>query len=487
MAAAKKKSSPKASKPRPKKTSAPSRREPQPSVKAKAEATSDVSTSTEKTNTIIYISGLEKYVLERDGRYDLERPVGRDAAFKFLVRTKDVDPKEAKLILSEVLHPVVDTVDCDPEKDTVFINEQHRQVVNSYVPPRLKPKEGKYPTILKLLSVLVNHDDAGLKWLLNWFAAKYQQPGTRSITSVTIIGPQGVGKSAMGCLFALMLGEENTSAVSGRDFKEKFNSSFVNKLWVVVDELVVASGRNEVVETLKTYHSDASITMRTPHARRVSVPNRMTLWMTSNDQAAVKLEANGDRRYTIFTVPPNAATSEHKAMLNGMFEEQTKKPSLETMAELAAFAHALKSYKVAWGAAKVPFENEARKDLAQASRSATESFLDAVAESKGAVSEWTKRFVASLPEAKRAEVGEFEFPEGFTVDITYKAFAFYAHEQGFGGSKMPTKDQFGVAWKARFGEQWKRYRRPKMPREYVFAGTQCPAAINENAARPKTT
>ena len=425
------------------------------------------------SNDVLWVAGMEKYALKVNDRFDVEHPVGKTAARMHLVCSKGIPAKEANDILDNGRHQYVATVDCDPKQPAVFTNESGQQVVNSYVPPSVQPAAGEWTTIRSLLDVLVQvgvNGQQAMDWMINWFAAKYQEPGTRSFTSVTMIGPQGVGKSAMGELFALLLGRENSASVSGRDFKEGFNSLFATRLFVVVDELVVSSARNQVIETLKTYHSEARIALRTPHAKRVQVNNRMGLWMTSNSEAAVKLEAKGDRRHTVFFIPPAALTSAHKAMVKGMFNPKTKTPTQATMAELAAFAHHLQHYVVDWDRAQTPFGNEAREELARASRTAVEKFLDEVDASEGAVvSELINRYVASLSAAKRGELLPFDFEDGVTLDIVYKAFDYFAHEEGF-TERLPHNDVFFVAWKHRFGDRWPRVRRSMSPRVYVLSG-----------------
>ena len=166
---------------------------------------------------------------------------------------------------------------------------------------------------------MVDGDPAGYAWLWNWMAAKYQNPGARSMTAPVFQGAQGIDKTKLGLIFAELLGAENTACISQPDIDSSFNGHFVGKLLVIADEVVNQENLKDTASVLKKYLTDPRVMVNIKNVPQYEVNNRMSWWFTSNSLTPAKVEGPNDRRYTVFSAmkPP---TAEYKAMLEGIHE-----------------------------------------------------------------------------------------------------------------------------------------------------------------------
>jgi hypothetical protein len=86
------------------------------------------------------------------GCWDLSSPIKKESAVKHLI-SEGTTTDEANLIVAENRVILAHGTDCAPGKAAVFDNEG-RKYLNSYVPPKIVPAEGAYPTITKIMLTL---------------------------------------------------------------------------------------------------------------------------------------------------------------------------------------------------------------------------------------------------------------------------------------------------------------------------------------------
>lgn len=424
---------------------------------------------------VAYVVSLERFVLMGPGgRYDVDRPIGQDAALRYMVN-QCVPSIVAKKVISEANHPTFLTIGFEPDRPHVYEDGEGRSVLNIYVPSDVTPVRGAWPSIFFLLCVLTqvcSNGVEGLVWLFNWMAAKAQHLKRRGMTVPVFVGPQGCGKSLAGILFARVLGLENTAQISGKTLKDSFNSQFAGKCFIVADEVIQPTGdRLEVLETMKTYITDERVDLAAPHQKRVQIANCMSFWMTSNSKNPVRVEGEADRRYTVFSIPDDVMTEEYKLFLKGLFDPRTQQPTAEVVAELEALAHDLQHWDVDWTMATTPLDTVARRDLIQVNRSSFDLFGDLLEDEPIiGLSTLIEGFMAGLNELAREQMDPYFYVnEGTTAEAVYGAYTHFCKKSGLTPLGAP---RFGVEWKQRFEVKWPRVRRPRAPRVYLYEGLE---------------
>lgn len=329
------------------------------------------------TDELCFIVPLGRYYLRLpNGQWDLTAPLTADPAKNHL-RSLATPEKAISNAMRFGLMPLAHGIDCSPSDGPQFWSEG-RLVINSYKPPRILPTAGDWPRIRAIMEAVTDHDPAGFAWLLNWMAAKYQNPGARSMTAVVFQGLHGLGKTLLGQVMAQLLGPENTASISQDDLDGQFNGHFLTKLFVIADEVVNQENLRDTASILKKYVTDPRIVANVKNTPQFEVKNRMTWWFTSNSIVPVKVEGPTDRRYTVFAAlrPPS---DDFKAMCEGLFRpDGSFTPEFER--EMAAFGHVLATHHVDRPLALRPLRNGAREALINAGRSSAELFLAEVQE-----------------------------------------------------------------------------------------------------------
>jgi hypothetical protein len=106
-----------------------------------------------------------------------------------------------------------------------------------------------------LVHYLCNGDKAAAKFILDWMAHAVQRPGERANHGVLILGKQGIGKTSIAELMALLVGLENASKADPKQMQGSFQSWINGKTLVQVDE-VYADGNWELANAMKRFLTD---------------------------------------------------------------------------------------------------------------------------------------------------------------------------------------------------------------------------------------
>jgi hypothetical protein len=379
------------------------------------------------TEDLCFVVPLASYFLRLPtGHWNLAAPLTKDAARHHL-RALGVREKPASNILGFGLMPLVHSIDCTPGESPVFTRDGIL-VVNSYRASRVVPAPGDFPRLRAIMEAVTDYDADGYAWLFNWMAAKYQNPGERSLTAPVFQGAQGIGKTMLGIIFAKLLGEENTACISQADIDSQFNGHYVTKLLVIADEVVNQDNIKDTASVLKKYVTDPRIQVNVKNVPQYEASNRMSWWFTSNAMTPVRVEGPHDRRYTVFAsfTPPSA---EYRA-LTASIHSTGGGFTPEFQREMAAFAHALAHHTVDGALARTPLRNAARDALIDASRSSSELFLAEV-EEHGVIAVVTEYYCSNNSGPPRWDFRD----DGVAVDAVYAAYRKYCESCGMAACK----------------------------------------------------
>jgi phage/plasmid-associated DNA primase len=348
-------------------------------------------------------------------------------------------------------------------------------MLNLYSQPTIPSVAGSWSRIFLVLCVLtgaMQGDMEGARWLFNWMAALVQRPGRRGMVTPCFIGPQGCGKTAFGNFIARILGAANCAEISGKSLRDDFNSQFVTKLFVVANEIILPTGdRLEILETMKTYLTDEHVDLKTPHARRIQVKNRMSFWLTSNGTNPVRVEDDDDRRNTIFNIPKSVMTEEYRAHLRGLFDPTTQEPTDETARELEALAHDLRTWDVDWELAVTPLKNDARARQIEMSKGSFQQFAELVEDDRFELDRLIHGVLLACNESERADLEPYAFAEGLSVEIVFAAYQRFSKRHG---ATPLGHARFCGEWGRYFEKKYPKQKRGAEPRKPVFVGLTPP-------------
>jgi phage/plasmid-associated DNA primase len=276
----------------------------------------------------------------------------------------------------EVVGSVV-RVDRDPDEPEVF-TRNGLPVLNTYVAPRIEPREGGHPGIDRLLSYLADGDAEAVRYLTHWLALKVQEPGRKNMTAIVLQGQQGTGKDTLALIARQMIGPENCARIGQRDLETRFTAPFADKLLVIADEVVNRDNVFDTASPLKQFITDETVRSEEKFAPNLEIPNRMSWIFTSNASVPVRIEGNDDRRYSVFR-NMKAPLPEHRQMLSTFYgPEGLADEFLNT--EVAGFMWGLVNLDVDEELVRRPYENEARQAVARAGQNSVEAFGEALRE-----------------------------------------------------------------------------------------------------------
>jgi len=174
---------------------------------------------------------------------------------------------------------------------------------NTYHYVEHKPKEGKWPTIEKLINHL--YGDNGVEEdqreeLYDYHTVLLKHPKQRQQARVLYSHHQGTAKSALGNLEKLMFGN-NVGKVRDAEMEAEHNSSWVEKLIIWMDEPYFDKPKR-AARDIRDLVTAETQNLRKMYADRVEVPFYGKVLITTNDTDFMPIEKS-DRRYWIREVP----------------------------------------------------------------------------------------------------------------------------------------------------------------------------------------
>jgi hypothetical protein len=314
----------------------------------------------------------EKFLYKIDGRWQLDSPIGEKGIISHLV-SKRINTKLAKGLIKNGAFKTVHGIDIIPGEGE-FVEQGGAQYLNVWARPSLVPEAGEYPRIRRILSWLTNKDETAEDWLRNWVAAKVQNPALLPRTAVVLAGQPRSGKGTFALLMQSMLGPENCATISRRTLDTNFNARWINKLFVLADEITEGDKKRSLFEDLKTYIASDDTEIEAKFANRLKQRNRLAWVIATNDKVSPVIVEKGDRRYTVLT-NHTTLTAEYTAMILGCFEPSNGKPTESFAAEMRAFYHDCLTRSVDASKVSMPHENGARDALINAGASSIDLFV----------------------------------------------------------------------------------------------------------------
>lgn len=150
-----------------------------------------------------------------------------------------------------------------------------------------------------------------IEWLIQWFAYPIQHPGTKLMTAVMVFGNKhGKGKTLLGEIMCGVYGPRNSVILTHETlFGDAFNSDWVQKQFVVCDDIAPGAGTKKETSFLKTLVTSKTVRVREKFQSGRIAQDYRNFYLTSNYEDALTLDGD-DRRF--FCIQATTETKETK-------------------------------------------------------------------------------------------------------------------------------------------------------------------------------
>jgi hypothetical protein len=159
---------------------------------------------------------------------------------------------------------------------------------------------GHVQPFINHLSLLVNHVQAALEYVIWWFAHMIQRPGELNGIALVIISKEGAGKNRLCETFAKIIGEDyyfETASPQTHLFG-RFSNGRRNKLLIDIDE-AKSKDTFAMSEELKNMITCQTFNYEQKGVDPITMRNFARVIFTTNNDLCIKLTSNS-RRYVVF-------------------------------------------------------------------------------------------------------------------------------------------------------------------------------------------
>ncbi|MCJ2019207.1 DUF5906 domain-containing protein [Methylobacterium sp. E-065] len=326
-----------------------------------------------QTNTV-FITKSEKYLDLKSGEQF------KISQFSNRVR-KNAGPRPHEILTGSSTMPIVDYEAYKPGRcDLILECENGNLSVNTWSDRSITPRAGDAGLILRFLQMLLP-DPISRNHVVLYLAHMLRRPGVKITHVITLVGPQGTGKSTLLELVSKLLGHQNVSLIQGGQLGSKWKSKLVNVQALLIEEAQQGE-RLETYEDMKelitgsTYNvEDKGVTFfegRTPDA----------IFMTSNHENPIHVPKD-DRRFAIFDTC-REPIDEAERTARAAFFETLRRELFQSDALIASFAQYLMDQDLsAFGPKTSPPQTEAKTRCMQQTRTPLQSIIaDLIQEGK---------------------------------------------------------------------------------------------------------
>jgi hypothetical protein len=187
-----------------------------------------------------------------------------------------------------------------PGAETIWIDAISRPHVNMWSGWGCDAKEGDASPFLKLLENCLDREE--IQEFLMWMAWPLQRPSEKKSSKVPIlVGPEGVGKSAIFRVLEKIHGPKNCAFINSADLESSFNSYIANRTLVVVDDFTKIDRKTNA--KLRNIATNETIRVNAKFTPEYDVENWASLGFTGNEYDALAMEEDS-RRFFVMKMTP---------------------------------------------------------------------------------------------------------------------------------------------------------------------------------------
>ncbi|MDN3646813.1 bifunctional DNA primase/polymerase [Pontixanthobacter aestiaquae] len=210
----------------------------------------------------------------------------------------------AKYLTDEGLVEKVLSLEYEPSQPEGAFERAGERFYNCYRAPNIEAIKGDWKPFTEFLEHLVPN---GLErdHLIKMMAWTIRNPGKKLSHALLLQSPiQGNGKTTLTQIWRHMLGWENTRETTSGEMDSQFQSYLKNKVFVVLDELNLGSGRN-AYNRLKTILTSSTVAVDEKYEKAREMRNFTNWVFVSNLDAPILVEQQDRRFFVIQTHAPS--------------------------------------------------------------------------------------------------------------------------------------------------------------------------------------
>lgn len=204
-------------------------------------------------------------------------------------------------------------VTTDPSTTELVVNTPEGVKINTWSGFDVQPFDGPVSEedvkvfIDYMRDVICSGRQDRYDWMMDWLANLFQHPAKKSKVGVVLTGKQGAGKSFLGTnVVGPILGRRNVAQFSTMSaIIGKHNQILQNKLWVQCDEAAVSQQRQAYTD-VKSIIDSSHIVIEPKNVNSYEIPFYARVFITSNRDDAVKMDADDDERRFMYMKVSNA-------------------------------------------------------------------------------------------------------------------------------------------------------------------------------------
>ena len=280
------------------------------------------------------------------------------------------DPWKAYILAPDVQRLEADDTIYAPEHEFLEVVEREGlEYVNIYRNTDVTAVEGDVTPFLNHINKLYPHGNHGVV-LISYMAAFLQYPGVKFHWAPLLQGAEGCGKSLIGRILALCIGQSHVYKINAEEFIKgaQFNAWAAENRLGIIEEINVGD-RIQADTTLKRYIDENRLEIQAKGRDQKTKPFNMNFILSSNFKDSLPINESSRRYCPLFAAQQSHADLIAAGMNNQYYGELFAWINGPGVGHIA---HYLLNYKI-------PYEYDPTKGAHRAPE--TESFTEAVRES----------------------------------------------------------------------------------------------------------
>lgn len=242
------------------------------------------------------------YVISVNRMYDLKKGVLVGMEVFNNMHARDI-PKPWVTVLVHPDFRMVDKLTYSPGqpqfcREKSFDGDAVLDCLNVFNGSGIDAEEGDVTPWTDLVADVFDHDPAAINHVVSFFAYAVQHPGERINHALVIQGEQGIGKDSIVLAMEKVFGIHNCSQVTLQHVESQFNEWLFARQMITFQEML-ATGRRNIYNKLKTYITDPVHTINTKHINLQRIYNRAVYVFLTNYKHALSIDP-GDRRMWVW-------------------------------------------------------------------------------------------------------------------------------------------------------------------------------------------